>query len=197
MIICDHPRFIFIHVPKTAGTSISSLLAHANNPELCLASTKHETAASLISRIGLAAFDSYFSFAIVRHPVERLVSHFAYLKSHPEQYPEMVAVETLDRYVEAIDAGDMTILRKRERIMPQHAWVCSDDGSMLVDRVATYERLDADLAGIFRAIGLSVGPLPRLNVSTWRKPAPSAAVVDFIESYYSRDYELFGYPRRR
>ncbi|MFM8718494.1 MAG: hypothetical protein ACKOFH_03015, partial [Chthoniobacterales bacterium] len=79
----------------------------------------------------------------------------------------------------------------------QHEWLCAGDGTILVDRIVTYERLDTELPDVFRTLGLPSGTMPRVNVSTWHKPAASPAVVGFVESYYRRDYELFGYPTAR
>ncbi len=96
MIISNSKRFIYIHIHKTAGTSIE----HAFDPSLqwndiILGSTKygeeiqhiyrqrfrlykHSTAQECYDVVGAAVWDDYFTFATVRNPYSLAVSAFTY-----------------------------------------------------------------------------------------------------------------------
>ena len=74
-IVCNDPDIVFIHVPKTGGTSISKWLME--NAPGC----KSNTVKTFYSKhYPYFLFDDehkkYFSFGIVRNPWERMVSMF-------------------------------------------------------------------------------------------------------------------------
>lgn len=76
-IVCKDPDIIFVHVPKTGGTSISEWLME--NAPGC----KSNTVKTFYSKhYPYFLFDNehkkYFSFGIVRNPWERMVSGYFY-----------------------------------------------------------------------------------------------------------------------
>ena len=76
-IVCKDPDIIFVHVPKTGGTSISEWLME--NAPGC----KSNTVKTFYSKhYPYFLFDDehkkYFSFGIVRNPWERMVSGYFY-----------------------------------------------------------------------------------------------------------------------
>ena len=79
MIINKSKRFIFVHNPKTAGSSIHKALA-AYNEVKRPAKTKHETISELQNRTSLR-LDEYFVFGFARNPWDRFSSfyHFSTL----------------------------------------------------------------------------------------------------------------------
>ena|GEM_PF-1084688 len=96
MIISHSKKFIYVHIPKTGGTSIEMGLAPILGwNDLILGSTElgdtmngpyrrqfglfdHCTVDDIASVCGAEIFDDYFSFTVVRHPVERAMSSFNY-----------------------------------------------------------------------------------------------------------------------
>src|SRR5271165_2862234 len=58
---------LFVHIPKTGGTSISKVLYHRNLP--------HYTARSWVRAFG-GTVAGLPTFAVIRHPVERFVSAY-------------------------------------------------------------------------------------------------------------------------
>ena len=59
--------FVFIHINKTGGTSVSKAL---NIP------LEHKTAIQFIDEMGQAAWDRKLSFVTVRNPWDKVVSHY-------------------------------------------------------------------------------------------------------------------------
>ena len=75
----SHPhKFVFIHIPKTGGSSIETLFL--GKPQRRWAPEinhyfQHATAAELRNRLmNRDNFDRYFKFAFVRNPWDRIVS---------------------------------------------------------------------------------------------------------------------------
>jgi hypothetical protein len=194
MVISDDRKFIFVHIPKTAGSSLARALRPEGNPlhPLCLPGTQHETLNAFRSRVGEEALEGYRIFTVVRDPLQRLISHYRYLKSNPSVFPEMREVDSLDEYVAAIERGDMTVIRKTVRILAQHMFVTLENGDPPVE-IFRYEDMDAQFSSIFAYLGLKVRPLPKVNVSTAERPSVSEKARQFARSFYAKDYELFGY----
>tara|TARA_A100001037_G_C15106713_1_gene616818 strand:+ start:1065 stop:1700 length:636 start_codon:yes stop_codon:yes gene_type:complete len=86
MIINHKYKFIFIHVPKCAGTSIKRALypycdeydqflgGHPNVPEENSEVHKHSTALEVKRFATRERWDEYFTFSFVRNPFSRMVS---------------------------------------------------------------------------------------------------------------------------
>ena len=83
--------FFFIHINKTGGSSLITMLNDHCKEEYFREKWEtnngynhrsfHSTAHSYIERHGRAVWDEAYSFAVVRHPLARQVSNFFFLLS--------------------------------------------------------------------------------------------------------------------
>lgn len=98
--ISNSKKFVFIHLHKCGGTSVERALAQDMQwNDIILGSTdygefiqrpyekkfgmyKHSSAATVKGVVGDDLWNQYFTFALVRHPIDRMVSYYAYLKTH-------------------------------------------------------------------------------------------------------------------
>lgn len=106
MIISHRHKFIFIHIPKTAGEAVSDALIPALGPEDLVLKTppdiwrrsffqpqhrrlgelsKHTRGRKVRSQIGEALWNDYFTFSFVREPIDRMLSWYRYLGSIAER----------------------------------------------------------------------------------------------------------------
>ena len=110
LIISHSRRFVFIHIHKTAGESISASmvpdLAGADlfrRPGVVIETTspagsegqvvpagserlnKHSTALEVRDWLGQETWDQYFTFSFVRHPIERALSLYGYVAKAARQ----------------------------------------------------------------------------------------------------------------
>lgn len=81
MPISRKHKSIFIHIPKTGGTSITCGLGIEQTKEnLHGTELSHLTANQIKERIDQGIWHQFFKFAVVRNPFDRLVSEWAYQK---------------------------------------------------------------------------------------------------------------------
>lgn len=211
MLISRERRFIFIHVAKTAGTSIERALrpyADARGegvlgkrlsmlgPLARLPFLRdhvrfgiHASARRVRACLGPRLWDECFTFAIVRNPYSRLLSRYKYILGKPD-HAHHAAVSRLAGF------GDYVRweTRRGRARLHQHHDLCDAQGRVLVDYVGRFERLGEAFAEITGRLGLDV-ELPHLNATSH----------DDYRSYYdaetralaarlcARDLELFGY----
>ena len=193
MIISDSRQFVFVHIPKNAGTSIRAALAPFGDGQAAVApDTTHETLPALLARCPQLA--AHFKFAVVRNPWERLVSLFFYAKQRlAPTFPQFQAINDLETMLRLLDR-DVAWLRDMHAVRPQTDYICGAAGARLTDFVARHERLDADFAEACRRIGVTVA-LPRKNASRHDRWALyyTAWGRDFVAARYGRDIGEFGY----
>ena len=184
---------VFVHVPKTGGTSVARALYGTDG-------VGHRTARDLRGAVGADVWDRAFTFAVVREPVDRLASAFRYLRAGGSNgldaafaERELAPFDTLDSFV----LGWLTARSSQSWVhfRPQADFVCGPSGEVLVDVVARYERLAADYEAVRQRTGVG-GPLPWANAGPPR-PAPdlSPAARARVAEVYAADFDRFDYPR--
>ena len=196
MIISKSRNFIFVHVPKAAGTSVSRHLSQFTeagdvdiNPPLSAFAEyhcrefglrKHTTAQEIRAFVGPDAFSSAFKFAFVRNPYARLFSLYNFLKFKWRRWEGSQIMDRFPRFADFVrsdffscgtaeGAGRDSIYRL---FGSQMFWLCEDGKRPLLDFVGRVERLEADFDHICAGVGLPApGPsLDRLNVSDGSSP---------------------------
>jgi len=149
-------KTVFIHIPKTAGTSFEYALFNTKNR------SQHAKASYWKERIG-DKWDKYFKFAIVRHPFHRLVSGYTYWKNgalagqevdQPFVHRCRKEIDTLEKFVAYLmhvhqnnlwDERDIQGVDGKCPIQfrPQ-TWFLSNNNNELInlDYIGRYEDLD-------------------------------------------------------
>jgi hypothetical protein len=193
MIISDSRRFVFVHVPKSAGTRIREALAPFGDGGSAVSlDTTHETLPALLARH--PELTTHFKFAFVRNPWERLVSFFFYARQRlAPSFPQFQAMDGLEAMLRLIDRN-VAWLCAMHAVRPQCDYICGKDGVRLTDFVGRHEQLDADFARVCRRVGVSAA-LPQMNVSRQDHDAGyyDGWCRDFVAARYSRDIGEFGY----
>ena len=208
MLISHAHRFAFVHVPKTAGSSVFMALEpladrvddywanrwlaavgiHVNHlaPWHSRRFRPHAGAQVLERWLPADVFAGLFKFGFVRNPWDLLVSSYHFLKSKPEHRRSRVA-----RNLRFPDYVEYEVRRGK---LLQTPLLCDRDGRRLVDFVGRYESLTTDFAFVCRRIGIEAA-LPHVNPSRRGdyRDYYSPALADRVATAFASDIELFGY----
>ena len=127
-----HSDFIFIHINKTGGTSIEKALGLEKD---------HLTASEKKTAIGKQKWKKIYSFAFVRNPWDKVVSHY-------HHRVKMNITDLGNGKVKFKDWGQLTYNDKDpyyydnpRMFMPQVKWISDDQGRIIVKQVFRLERL--------------------------------------------------------
>lgn len=218
-IINNSKKFVFVHVPKAAGTSVTNMLSkYTTYQDLEIGGThfgeyiqpaykkrfgigKHSPASNIRDLIGQEHWNNMFTFSIVRNPYDRVISTYKFLnkwEGTPEHYKkELVKFTDINDYIlsnmwEESDGPDFIF-------KPQTFWLTdvNDRSKLIVNFVGKLETLDQDLAKIMSKIektNIEVEEAPQLN-KTEGEFELSAEAVEKINRVYARDFDFWGYKK--
>ena len=216
MILNHQHRFLFIHVPKAAGTTITRALSPLTTfRDLEIGGTKygeaiqerfaarfdlrkHSTGKVLRNRCPGHIWRRFFVFAFVRDPYARAYSVYRFLQRWKDgPHHEAVAAQGFTEFLasEDVQQGRIEIAR------PQVHWL-HDGGKPLggVDFVGRVENFAEDFGFVLSVINRTPTAWTaehQHNVSTrageWQRHVTAEAQA-LIETLYAEDFAAWDYP---
>ena len=201
--------FVFVHIPKTAGTSVYEALGgdRSTDPQHGFDRSRgiplqHMTAAEMmdLGYVTRGEFERCFSFCFVRNPWDRMVSEWkwrcgsALPRTHLYRYRKI----SLRRFLLEGPGwrGDVGA-KIRRHLLPQAAFVHDRDGRLMVDFVGRFERLAEDFeiacerAGL---VGRSLGWAKKTRRGGKRYAEYyDDETADLVRRMFAADIEAFGY----
>ncbi len=213
MIISRGRRYIFVHIPKTGGTSLAQALeARAMKDDILIGDTpkavkrrrrlrdlkpsgrlwKHSRLADILGVVSPREMEEFFILTLVRNPWDRLVSYYHWLREQSFDHPAV-------RLAHALPFSDF--LRHEETlhsIGPAHyaSYVRLPDGRERCDLFARIEHFDEDIAPFEAHLGFSLAPLERINSSPRKRDYRqyySDSDAEYVARLCARDIARFGY----
>ncbi len=195
--------FLFVQIPKTAGSSISTAIGLNRSKVLDKSYAKrvlfgslpgeecyqHLTPTQLVGR-GLVTpeqFNSCFKFAFVRNPWDRLVSEF-----HHRNYSSMP--KFLNK-VQAVVESTNGYGKWWNHLVPQVDFIYEANGKVRIDFIGRYESLQSDFQIVCDKLSLGDIVLPHERKSK-RKPYQSyfnAKSKLVVSKLYEEDLDTFKY----
>lgn len=220
MILSTSHNFIFVHVPKTAGTAMMTALEpFGYSPKRTVWRSilrrlpvqqapdkvylrKHETAAWARRKLSPEVFDGFSRFAVVRNPYDHAVSHYEFMKQFRIPHiAEKIAAMPFSEYLRYRQKPPFWNDTFFARLPDQAHFIVDADGHSLVPRILRYETLADDFASVVADLGMGEVALPRINKTKSRSDKkPWQSYFDdetkgLAEQLYARDFDLFGYER--
>lgn len=167
-MISFQKRFLFVHIPKTGGNSIQSVLQRYSEDELVRARPgqdgverfgisspgyklkKHSRLAEYRDALGEEHFARLYKFACVRNPWERMVSYY-FTPGQGKRWDRKAFQKIVS---ESLSTTDYLRLTPGE-----------GDPFRNVDRVLHFENLAEEFASVCADLGIPATPLPNYNKS--------------------------------
>lgn len=195
-------RFLFVHIPKTAGNSIQNILRDYSEDRIVASGgqdgverfevrsegrelVKHSTLAEYYRELGAETAGGLFKFACVRNPWDRMISfwfspHRRETKWDPKKFRKFVEKEVrpLREYFALPDDGGRPPFGN-------------------VDFIIRYEHLNDDFRAVCGKLGIPPVELPLRNRSERGGAAQyyDDKLSGFIAERFADEIDYFGYQR--
>jgi hypothetical protein len=198
-MISFQKRFLFVHIPKTAGNSIQSVLRDYSEDELVALRgeqdgverfglrnpkykiKKHSTLAEYRAALGEAEFGSLYKFTCVRNPWDRMVSYYFTPTQKAEAWDRKKFRKIISN---AVSVADYLRLNQGEK-----------DPFSNVDSIMRFENLADDFSVVCAALDISPTTLPQYNRSDREHYSKyyDKELRELVRARFAAEIERFGY----
>lgn len=201
MIVSHQHKYVFLHIPKTAGTSIQVALrlrtgctgGIIKDSCIVIGKTKHHIVPEKIPQ-------GYFVFAFVRNPWDRILSYYMFRCKEPRNFARK-SIHPNERkasFKEWLNRLDE--FKNYKHINPAfHISIQPqiDTIKNYPDFIGKYENIEQDLKFVFNQIGQEYQPLKNVNSTTAKKKHYreyyDTETKEIVARLYEKDIEHFGY----
>jgi len=198
-MISFQKRFLFVHIPKTAGNSIQSALRDYSEDQLVALRKeqdgierfglrnpnykikKHSTLGEYRDALGSEQFRNLYKFTCVRNPWDRMVSYYFTPTQNPETWDRKRFREIISK---AVSVADYLRLDPGE-----------EDPFANVDYIMRFENLADDFRTVCETLGISPVTLPRYNRSSREHYSKyyDEELRHLVQTRFAAEIERFGY----
>ncbi len=199
-MISFQKRFLFVHVPRTGGNSIQTILRDYSEDEIVALRReqdgverfglrnpkynlkKHSTLAEYRAALGEEQFRQLFKFTCVRNPWDRMISY--YFRPTRRTTELGTAKEFIKMVSKAISLADYLRLEKDET-----------DPFGNVDYIMRFENLPEDFRIVCAKIDIPPAPLPQYNRSDRQHYSKyyDDQLIEIVKEKFAAEIERFGY----
>jgi hypothetical protein len=194
-------QFIFIHIPRTGGTSFERLLLSLETTtpweslstkrlvDQCVGPVKHYKASRIQELVGQKRWQATLKLSIVRNPFDKVISHF-----FQPYYRDINALsgQSLDSF-----------LRSYAPAPHEEGRTCSDYLDREIDLIIRYENYDSEVSKLLSPYGIQLAQIRErigavretfgADASSNYRTYYSTETKQLVEDLYKDDLERFGY----
>ena len=171
-------KLLFVHIPKTAGTSVWNwLIENGHENWNRLSGLHHESINELRY---LNDISDAHSFAVVRNPYSRALSYYYHAQRQGQKF------ESLEDFLRTViePKGYGFKKKKTPYIIYDQAHYVTRNGKIDVDKIYRFE----NLSEMEKDFGMELG---RNMVGKYHPRELNTTEKSLVEQAYARDFELF------
>ena len=188
MIGCGNSQyFAFIHINKTAGTSIVDVIGKPFR--------KHLTVKDVISVIGQQKWDQAYKFTVIRNPWDKVVSQYKHAIKMNSNNMAQKSIEFRD-WVSCTygEPKDPFYYARAQMFLPQVEWLKDFQDKIDVDKIIRFENLNEGINEVFKTLSIDSN-LPHLNETykTNYRDFYDNDSKQIISKWFHEDIQVFGY----
>lgn len=188
-------KFVFVHIPKTAGNSIKSALS--------LKGDNHRTLSSIVDEKNIN-IQEYFTFTFVRNPYSRLVSAYNFIKNGGYNGNNKWDIEVRDAYIKNLSFKDFVLENcydKKNQIKRNHfiGAVHFLPQTYFIDTkinfIGKVENLQKDFDIVCDRVGIPHSTLKHKNIGEKANYLDyyNNELIEIVQSLYHNDFQQFNY----
>lgn len=181
-------KFIFIHIPKTGGSSVGK--------SLCGTDTIGHYPYYIHQSIDPISFSDYYKFCFVREPVARFISGYYYLKIGGKGPLDFKLRKYLCGNInEFVQSGYLEkYLMDIVHFVPQNHFV-SNNGSLVIDEFFKLEDISSATPIIKDKCGIQLRDIRENQAQDEieQREQLESKSLEMIKAIYSKDYSIFNY----
>jgi len=187
-------KFVFVHIPKSAGTSICSFFINCGAYKHTGHYYQTHESVKDLEITNSDEMNKYFTFSFVRNPFRRLVSYYNF-KKNTKYFPKEISFKEMCKKIYKKERTGI-----RDRNFLNHTRGCCDylkneNGEININFIGNAENLQEDFNTICDKIGIPHQKLPHKNKSKHRHYTEyyDDETKEIVAEKYAKDIEQFGY----
>lgn len=198
MPVLENHNAIFIHIPKTGGTTVLRMFGLEACPKHIFFNNdayEYDHASACIVKAAMPyRYKQCYKFTIVRNPYDRLLSEFAWKKQDGDKRVFDVSSTVFGDFVTRLHQNFDQVLGKPHRenshFIPQNRFVLDDV------EVFNFEQINECFESLSKRFGV---PVLTTKINQSRHQPYESYYDDYLKNmvydmYYS-DFKLFGYKK--
>jgi hypothetical protein len=194
-------KFCFIHIAKTGGTSFEhAYIPHIKFGDVVLAAFpygidlwywdamsigKHSSAHRINQVVGKTFFADMLSVAVVRHPVDRMLSYFRWIHSYDHVGDFEKQLKMINDFSVFVDAASPKLSSQSRMVRDYRT------GELLVKYLIPFPYIKAGWGAVASYLNID-SPLPHTNSSKKEiKVEVTREAVEKLEANFKGDFDLY------
>jgi hypothetical protein len=204
MIVSTNPKFIFLHIPKTAGTSIEEALYEFHDFDY--SDDVHIDLMNYYDELPRKEFESFYKFTVIRNPFNLIYSTWAYYVRNneiPIEFNEWIKWRyhgSFSDMKDRIEYGNEGILRSGYYInrYPQTLWCVDREGNFIIDHFISFCELEKGFKEVVDHLNIGEIYLTHTNRNTIDTGMRYLSFyneesIKIVKEVFKIDMEIFGY----
>ncbi len=218
MIVSHKHKFIFVHLGRTGGRSLTHALArHCGSYDIITEVSKHscpsqndgrfrrhDKASDIRAKVGEDIWNEYFTFTFERNPWDKIVSRYwAYAGLDTNKFYKRIWQNLFGQPLSFHAWFRMKVWHGRllglgHIRFPRHYDWYTQDGQVIVDFIGRMENRREHLRMLSDRLNICINPDVHIGVKAHKVRRPYTELYDewmqrVVENVYHRDLDFLGY----